>query len=59
MWYRGVAKDSKRRFVELFEWKNGEASAVAHRLPRVMSIWEPMGALTEGMEFIELESAIE
>ncbi len=55
----GASKDGKSRFVELFEWKDGEASDVAHRSPQVMSIWEPMGALAEQMEFIELERAIE
>ncbi len=58
-WFRGVAKDGLSRYVETFEWKDGEASGVAHRSPQVMSIWEPMGALAEGMEFIELEKAIE
>ncbi len=58
-WFRGLGKDGRRRFVELFEWKDGEAFGVAHQSPRVMSLWEPMGALTEGMEFIELESPIE
>jgi hypothetical protein len=58
-WFRGEAGDGKRRFVELFEWKDGESSAVAHQSPEVMSIWEPMGALTDAMEFIELERPIE
>ncbi len=58
-WFRGSAGDGKRRFVELFEWKDSEASGVAHQSPQVMSIWEPMGALAEGMEFIELERPIE
>jgi quinol monooxygenase YgiN len=57
-WFRGAAKDGKTRFIELFEWKDDEASGVAHQSPAVMSIWEPMGALAEGMEFIELETAI-
>ena len=58
-WFRGTSKDGRRRFVELFEWMDGEASGVAHRSPQVMSVWEPMGALVEAMEFIELERAIE
>lgn len=57
-WFRGGAKDGKRRFIELFEWKDDKASDVAHESPEVMSIWEPMGALAEGMEFIELETSI-
>jgi hypothetical protein len=57
-WFRGATKDGKRRFIELFEWKDDKAAGVAHESPDVMSVWEPMGALAEGMEFIELESAI-
>ncbi|MGH9322794.1 MAG: hypothetical protein ACRD21_16215 [Vicinamibacteria bacterium] len=57
-WYRGDGKDGKRRFVELFEWRDGQASDIAHQSPEVMSVWEPMGALAESMEFIELETSI-
>jgi len=60
-WFRGSAPDgqtTKTRFVELFEWKDGGSSDVAHQSPAVMSVWEPMGELAEGMEFIELESPI-
>jgi len=58
-WFRGKGKDGEPRFIELFEWKTGEASGAAHQSPEVMSIWEPMGALAEGMELIELESSID
>jgi hypothetical protein len=58
-WSRGASKDGRTRYVEAFEWKDGEASDVAHRSPRVMSIWEPMGSLAEGMEFIDLERAFD
>lgn len=57
-WFRGEAKDGKARFIELFEWKDDRASDAAHQSPAVMSVWEPMGELAEGMEFIELETAI-
>lgn len=44
-------------FVEIFCWENEKSSALAHRIPEVMSVWEPMGGLVEdrdgrpGMEF--------
>jgi hypothetical protein len=58
-WFKGDAKDGKRRFIELFEWKNDKSSDIAHHSPDVLSIWEPMGALAETMEFIRLETAID
>lgn len=42
-------------FVEIFEWKDGKASEVAHQTPEVMAIWEPMGPLLEGMELRRLD----
>ncbi len=44
-------------FVEIFSWTSGESADLAHRMPEVMAVWEPMGALVEardghpGMEF--------
>ena len=58
-WFKGDAKDGKRRFIELFEWKDDKASDVAHHSPEVLSIWEPMGALADAMEFIRLETGID
>ena len=54
-WY--VTEDEKKRtcFVEIFEWKDGDAPKTAHELPEVMAIWEPMGALVEHMEFLDIE----
>ena len=42
-------------FVELFQWKDGKASEVAHQTPEVMAIWEPMGPLLEGLELRRLD----
>lgn len=42
-------------FVELFAWKNPEAPSLAHQSPEVMAVWEPMGALCDGMEFLDVE----
>jgi len=42
-------------FVELFQWKDGSASDVAHQTPEVMAIWEPMGPLLEALELRRLD----
>jgi hypothetical protein len=45
-------------FVEIFEWKDEEASRLAHDLPEVLRVWEGLGRHVEergpakpGMEF--------
>lgn len=41
--------------VERFAWRSPESSALAHQSPDVMAVWEPMGALCDGMEFLHVE----
>ncbi len=53
--WRGEGKRGKTVYVELFQWRDGEAVAEAHVLPEIMAVWEPMGELTEGMEFFDVE----
>lgn len=53
--WRGHGKDGKAVFFELFQWRDAEAIQSAHALPEVMAVWEPMGALCDGMEFIEVQ----
>ena len=49
--YRAEDKRSHAvSFVEIFDWKDGKASDVAHQTPEVMATWESMGALLEGLE---------
>lgn len=49
--YRATDKESGRvSFVEIFSWRDEQASALAHQTPAVMAIWEPMGPLMESME---------
>lgn len=43
-------------FVELFSWRDGEASGIAHQMPQVMAVWEPMGAVMEDMTIEQLEA---
>jgi quinol monooxygenase YgiN len=42
-------------YVEIFDWKDGRASDVAHQTPEVMAIWEPMEPLLEGLEIRQLQ----
>jgi len=54
-WYLGEGKNGQKCFIEMFEWKDAKASGTAHELPDVMAVWEPMGALVDDMEFIDIE----
>jgi hypothetical protein len=53
--YRATNKQGRTYFVEIFEWKDDKASGRAHEQTEIMRIWEPLGALAEGMEFSEIE----
>jgi hypothetical protein len=47
--YRATDKRTGRPFfIEIFSWRDEQASGLAHQLPEVMSIWEPMGPMLEG-----------
>ena len=35
-------------FIEIFAWRDEEASSIAHQTPEVMAVWEPMGNIMEG-----------
>jgi len=35
-------------FVEIFSWKDEQAPGLAHQLPEIMAIWEPMSPILEG-----------
>ncbi len=52
---RGVNKAGKLMFIEMFQWKGEDSSEIAHQTPEVLQVWEPMGALCEGMEFIRID----
>lgn len=42
-------------FVETFQWRDAEASTIAHQTPEVMAVWEPMGAILEALELAQIE----
>ena len=55
--WRGTSRGEGPIFVEMFQWKDQGAVEAAHHSPKLMQVWEPMGALCEGnMEFIDIES---
>src|SRR5258708_11263023 len=41
-------------FVEWMQWKDETSAHSAHQMPEVMAVWEPMGNLTDAMEFLDL-----
>lgn len=54
--YRATDKRSgKVYFIEIFSWRDGRASDIAHQTPEVMSVWETMGPVLEGLELAALE----
>jgi hypothetical protein len=59
--YQGLEKEGAPFFVELLTWKDKEGPNIAHEIPEVMAIWEPMGKLCEArdgkppMEFPHVE----
>ena len=55
IWRGTDIRANRSYFVELFQWKNGEASDIAHQSPEVMAIWEPMGPILENMQLTEVE----
>lgn len=42
-------------FIEMFSWRDGEASGLAHQTPEVMSVWEPMGPILEEIVLAKID----
>ncbi len=38
-------------YIEIFSWAQENSPQLAHEMPEVMAIWEPMGAICETMDF--------
>jgi hypothetical protein len=46
--YRATDKRTQRPYyVEIFSWTDANAPQLAHQMPEVMAIWEPMGPMIE------------
>jgi|SRR4051812_41599875 hypothetical protein len=42
-------------FVEMFSWRDEEAPNLAHQMPEIMSIWEPMTPMLDNLELAVIE----
>lgn len=55
VWKAFDVRKQRSSFIEYFQWKNGNASDLAHQTPEVMSVWEPMGPVLEELTICEVE----
>ena len=56
--FRTKDKAGKSVFIETFSWKDAASPDIAHQTPEVMSVWEPMGALADEMNFWAIETVM-
>lgn len=45
--YRGIDREQKPYFIEIFTWRDADAVEAAHASPEVLLLWEPMEKLCE------------
>ena len=57
IWKAASGRQPGITFVEQMQWKDERSSHAAHQMPEVMAVWEPMGELCHGMEFLHLSPA--
>lgn len=55
LWKALDIRKGRESIVEFFQWKDGNASDVAHQTPEVMAVWEPMGPMLEDLIICEVE----
>jgi len=55
MWKAFDIRKKRTSYVEYFQWKDGNASNIAHQTPEVMAIWEPMGPILEDLTICQVE----
>ena len=54
--YRAVDKRSGAKFfIETFSWRDEDAPNLAHQMPEVMAVWEPMTPILENLELAVIE----
>jgi hypothetical protein len=42
-------------FMEIFSWRDEDASTLAHQMPEVMAVWEPMTPILEQLDINVIE----
>ena len=55
VWKAFDIRKQRVSYIEQFQWKDGNASDVAHQTPEVMAVWEPMGPVLEELTICEVE----
>jgi hypothetical protein len=55
LWRARDKRSGQDFFVEVFQWKDGKASGIAHRTPGVMAVWGPMEPLLEDLQLSVIE----
>jgi hypothetical protein len=60
--YRGLPSDkpggehgAERTYLEILVWRDQSGPDLAHQMPEVMAVWEPMGAICDDMDFPSYE----
>ena len=56
VWKAFDIRKNRTSFIEYFQWKDGQASNLAHQTPEVMAVWEPMGPVLEDLVICEVEA---
>ena len=56
LWRAADKRGGAIAFVEMFEWKDGGASGLAHQTPEVMKLWEAMGPHLQQLELATIET---
>lgn len=51
----GGEHGAERTYLEIMAWKDAKSPELAHQMPEVMAVWEPMGAICEEMDFPSYE----
>jgi len=54
--FRSRDRAGRTVFVEMFSWKDAAAPNVAQQTPEVLSVWEPLVALTDKRNFWPVEA---
>jgi hypothetical protein len=54
--YRATNKRSGEVFfVETFSWRDEDAPNIAHQMPEVMAVWEPMTPILDNLDLAVIE----
>jgi len=48
IWEATDIRSGRVYYIEIMSWVDDQASNMAHQLPEVMAVWEPMGNIMEG-----------